>query len=118
MLRPTPASSSARVSTSSAAACGPSRDSPSGMPGLVSTEASAARSISSTAATGVVFIAVTAMHAVRRSSNSISAAALFAWSGTVRYVIDARKPSVPSEPIIRCARTCTGSSKSTRALSP
>ncbi len=88
---------------------GPSARMPSGRPGLPSTERSAARSASSTAATGALFSTVTARHAVSRSSNRISALALSAYSGTVRYVISLRNPSVPSEPIIRCARTSIGS---------
>ena len=75
---------SARVSTSSAAASGPSARSAAGMPPWCSTLASAGRSISSTAATGSAASRVTASQALRSESNRISAAALSAWSGTVR----------------------------------
>jgi hypothetical protein len=52
------------------------------------------------------------------SGNSTSALALQGCSGTVRYVIPAMNPSVPSDPIMRWVRMSTGSSKSTNELSP
>ena len=110
------AASGARVSTSSAAPSAPTRRIPAGSPGLSSTERSAARSANSTASTASLARRVTARHAVARSSNRISAVALCGCSGTVRYVISLMKPSVPSDPIIRCARMSTGSVKSTSAF--
>ena len=86
------------------------------MAGLSCTERSDARSSSSTAATGALFSRVTALQAVSSWSNRISALALWACSSTVRKVISLMKPSVPSEPIIRCARTSIGSLYSTSAL--
>ena len=110
------APSAARVSTSSAAPCGPTARIESGSPGFPSTERNAARSASSTAATGALFNALTARQAASRSSKRMSALALSAYSGTVRYVISLKNPSVPSEPIMRCARMSIGSVKSTNAL--
>ena len=112
------AASPARVSTRSAVASSPRDARYSGIPSLPSTERSDARSISSTAETGPALRRVVARHALPMSGKIIRADALWACSSTVRYVISAMNPSVPSEPIIRCRRMSTGSSWSTKALIP
>ena len=89
----------------------------SGKPGLPSTERSAARSASSTAATGALFSArdraAGGLEIVEQDQRArLVARAPAPW----RYVISLMKPSVPSEPIIRCARMSIGSVKSTSAL--
>ena len=113
----TSASSAPCISTSSAVASDPRLARKSGIPGLPVTDANPARSISSTAATGSCFSRVTAWQADTSVSKNSSAQALWRYSGTVRYAISEMKPSVPSDPIIRCWRMSNGSSKSTSALS-
>ena len=96
MLRASAAGSGPRVSTSSAAPCGPTARRPAGIPGLSSTERRAARSASSTAATGAWARRLTASQAVESSSKRISALALSVWSGhrAVRDLADEAQRSL------------------------
>ena len=81
-----------------------------------STDFSPALSISSTAATGASCNSFTALQASWMVGKSRKEEALNLCSSTVRNLISAMKPNVPSEPIIRCCRISMGSEKSTKAF--